>query len=166
MKYATTTVICCAAGIGRTFFTQDATAAKRTTFFSKRMVTIPNSSFTVDIDLCDGDNVTEVAKAVDVLAKSGNYRYVLVPNDYALKAELRKIGLVYLTVCPFVDELNAWVKRWMKADASTETIEKRISGWNANYTQYAGEIPIIYLSADEWLGNILSQTIATDGKDV
>ncbi|MEA4869926.1 MAG: hypothetical protein VB062_04730 [Christensenella sp.] len=148
MTYKNSDIILCAPGIGRTFFEAEKT----------------HSTFTLDRDFPEGADPIRFVRDLVEIRVSKQYRYILVPNVQPIHDELYKRGIEFLTVMPREEELNEWMKRWLKAGASAEVISSRVSTIRTVY-RYSGEVPIILLSSDEWLGNILEQNPATDADE-
>ncbi len=161
MSYKNTDIILCYPGIGRTFYAQGKTG------IDGLAPKIENSSFTLDLDFKEGDATERLVENIRHAKNSRKYRYILIPLNSDVRSMLRNAGIKYLLVAPKPEDKQIWIKRWLKAGATAELIAKRLNGWDTIGIHFDGELEWIYLSADEWLGNILQQSPMSDadGKD-
>ena len=144
MIYSNTDIILCFAGIGRSFYYK----------------TGSNSSFAMDVDVESEDK----AKFIDGIIETKNlkrYRYILLPMDLEIKALLDQANIKYVIARPRLGDIDEWIRRWWKSNATAEQITSRIAEFERLDTEESGgswkDVPTIYLKSDEWLGNILSQ---------
>lgn len=138
MKYKSSDIIVCFPGIGRTYFTGQ----------------YSNSSFVCDLDQ-NKEWVEEFLKKPVILREERTYRYILIPASPDIFKELKAQKIPFIYVRPYNDEANEWMKRWMKADANISdlTFRRLAFRWDNPV-----DVPIVYLSSEEWLGNVLSQS--------
>lgn len=94
----------------------------------------------------------EVLKEID----AQEHKYVFLSCDSLLRQELVRRNIAFVVVLP--DYIHPWVKRWMKAGDSADSIKRRVETLDAVEETFSGD-PILYLSAkdNEWIGNALSQ---------
>lgn len=85
------------------------------------------------------------------------YRYILIPFTKEVLEGMVDINVPFLVVVPEYKDWDAWSKKWLKANANSETIISRMTAWEALIPATFKNRFAITLSKDEWLGNILSQ---------
>ena len=144
MIYSSTDIILCFSGVGRSFYYKKGS----------------NSSFAMDVDVETKDK----AKFIDGIIETKNlkrYRYILLPMDLEIKALLDERKVSYVIARPLLGDMDEWIRRWWKSNATAEQIKSRIDAFDRLDTEESGgqwkDVPTIYLKSDEWLGNILSQ---------
>lgn len=163
MHYKNSDIIMCFPGIGRTFFASLITPAQRVEPGPDQLrkkttnEAIPHSDFTLDKDF-SGDDLKGFAEEVASIHKTGRYRYILIPMRYDLAKHLYDSDIQFIVVKPYELDRDVWMKRWMKAGESALDLSVRLKEMNNSESGYAAFAPIVHLSADEWLGNILDQT--------
>jgi hypothetical protein len=144
MIYSNTDIILCFSGIGRTFFSKD-------------------SLFALDKDF-DGKDAKAFADEIAKLKLLKKYRYILVPMNDKIRDDLEAKSVPFITVVPLLHQWDGWSKRWLKAGATAEQLNARLTDWNKYYKELEGwdyddfTKPIIHLKDDEWLGNVLCQS--------
>lgn len=166
MHYKNCDIIMCFPGIGRTFFTQGETLYVDKNYnvpksskkpFEEVERQMPHSSFTLDKDFT-GDDLKGFAEEIASIQETGRYRYILIPMRFDLAKHLYDSDIHFIVVKPYELDRDVWMKRWMKAGESALDLSVRLKEMNNSESGYAAFAPIVHLSADEWLGNILDQT--------
>lgn len=145
MIYSNTDIILCFSGVGRSFYYKTGT----------------NSSFALDKDFTDGENLLSFVENIIKEKNQGRWRYILLPMDENLGATLNSYGVPYVVAVPSPNDKDEWVRRWWKSNATAKQIKDRLDEWY-NYFEFNTTVrkfiaPIIYLKSDEWIGNVLSQ---------
>ena len=144
MIYSNTDIILCFAGIGRTFYYK----------------TGSNSSFAMDVDIESKDKAKFINEIIETKSLK-RYRYILLPLDLEIKALLDQANIKYVIARPRLGDIDEWIRRWWKSNATAEQIKSRIAEFERLDTEESGgqwkDAPTIYLKSDEWIGNILSQ---------
>lgn len=146
MIYPTTDVICCFPGIGRTTFSEE----------NKH----EGSTFALDLDY-DGTNLKAFIDRVKAERDKIAHRYILVPMDAEIMLSLKERRIPYFIVAPSPNEFDEWAKRWMRSGSSAETLIARHKRWREIEEMCNKGECVVFLSGQEWLGNVLEQAPAT-----
>lgn len=111
----------------------------------------------IAIDMNQGDEPTPsfITKVLCAIF-SDDHKYVFMPCDQELREALVRQGIAYVVILPM--HINQWVKRWLKAGDSADSIKRRVDTIAEAERAFLGD-PVIYLYAheNEWIGNALSQ---------
>lgn len=153
MSYPHTDVLCCFPGIGRTTFSAEQNKE--------------GSAFCLDLDY-DGVHLKEFVERVKAEQEAKGHRYILVPADMDVLQSLREQNVWNIVIAPDPDEFHTWAKKWMRAGSGAETLVARRKRWMEIWKFFESNPCVVLLANDEWLGNILEQSRASDadGKDV
>ena len=158
--YKNCDIIMCFPGVGRTFFTASETsflARNDNRPFREETKQLPHSTFTLDKDF-SGDDVAKFVNELFVIKVKREYRYILIPMRFDIAKELHDSDIAFIIVKPFELDRDVWMKRWLKAGESAASIDARRVALNDSESSYSAYAPIVHLSADDWLGNVLDQS--------